>query len=180
MYRTLRIGGSCKVYNTPAVKPTPVRRKPVSKNASSVRRKPIASQNADATTSPVSPSSFPGSLTTLDSQAQQAESTSTTPEDKMFERTNESTIEFSGVQLNCDHLKHPSHPYFSQFSDLSAPKPSNPQMAETDKDILEYVQPIPVQLAPVQSFIPEDIDDMKRRRRKSIRNGVVLYITLIS
>jgi hypothetical protein len=161
-----------KAYNTTAVKLTFVRRKPVPKKPFSVRRKPVSRQKADTVINPVSTPSLSDSLTINVSQA---------PEDRKLGRTSESTVEVSDALPSCDLPKDPSHPYLSQFSEeSSAPKARSPWIAETDGDILEHVQTVPVQLPPVQSFISQDIQDKKRRRKKAIRNGIVLYITFIS
>lgn len=179
-----------KAYNfTPAkstsvrrkpVSKTSVRRKPVSESPSSPRRKPVSRQNADVVINPLSTPSLPNSPITIVPQAQQVKSTSTTPEDRTLGRTSESTVEVSGVVLNCDPPKLPSHPYFSPYAESSAPNVSSPWIIDSDSNILGRAQTAPAELAPVQFFIPENIDDKKRRRRKFIRNGVVLYITFIS
>lgn len=171
-----------KAYDTQE-KSTSVRRKPVPQKPSSIRRKPVSRQNSETATSTMSTvtSSLPDSLTIIDSQAQQVESTSTTPGDRTLGWTSKSIAEVSNAPPDCNLSKHPSHPYLSQFSeDSSPPKANGPWIAGKDRDILENVETVPVQLAPVQPFISEDIEDKKRRRRKAIRNGVRMYVAFNS
>jgi hypothetical protein len=170
---------STSIRRKPVSKPS-VRRKPVSKSPSSPQRKPVSPQNADVVINPLSTPSLRNSLTTIP-KAQQVKSTSTTPEDRTLGRTSESIVEVSGAVPNCDLPKYPYHPYFSPYPDeSSAPKASSPWITDADSNILGRAQTAPVELAPAQFFAPENIDDKKRRRRKFIRNGVVLYITFIS
>jgi len=144
----------------------------VNRSLSSVRRKPVSPQNANFT-----PSLTESPTTIVSFAAQQVEPTSSTPEDRTIEPTRESPVEVSGAILNYNLSKHPSPPSLSEES--PAPMPS-PQIAKTDREILERAQTAPAQLASVQTFIPSDIDDKKRRRKKAIRNGVILYITFLS
>ena len=157
-----------KAYNAMAVKLTSVRRKPV-------RRKPVSPQTADTVTSPVPTPSFPDGLTTIVSHAKQVESTSPTQDDRTFGQTSKSAIEVSDALLNRDLSKHPRHSQF--IEELPAPEANTPQFAMVDRDTLERAQTAPVQLGPAQSFMSED---KKRRGKKAIRNGIVLYITIIS
>ena len=169
-----------KAYTPEPVKSTSVRRKPVSKSNPSLRRKPVSPRNADTVISPVIVApSIPETLTTTVSPAKQDESTSTTtPEDRTHGGTSETTVEVPDAAPNCEPSKLPSHPYFSDESFVA--NVNGPQISTTDRDFLERTQTAPVQMEPVQFFTPQEIDDRKRRRRKAIRNGVVMYVTFIS
>ena len=160
-----------KAQKVTAVKSVSVRRKPVSNNVSPVRRKPVSPQNANIIISPMSPKS----LITIVSHDQQGEPTSTAAEGRTLGQTRESAVETSSALRN-DHLsKYENDPYLSE-----SPNGSTPQIEKTNGETLERAQTAPAQLAAVQSFIPEDINDKKRRRKKAIRNGLILYITFIS